>query len=207
MSGSNRQSEAGQEAKTNGAARDIHMVRVQRFCMILAAMFAGLSSTHAEDAAVQTPVAPQALANPVAATSFEQLSATREKPLFTPDRHLPVKLPVVTQAAPPPPPPAAPPQVSLLGVVVDANGPRAVIRSDPAGKNVPVRLGDDVAGWRVTEIEGQRLVISLDDRSFAVKLFGSDHGGQPVPIVHPQDRVLEVNAAGVLRAHRIHHAQ
>jgi len=203
MSGSNRRNDAARETKASGAAKDIYMIRFVGLCICLAVGMIGQPAAAQPGDSVSQPRAlPQVLDNPVAAVRFEQLSATREKPLFAPDRHLPVKPPIVMPPAPPPPPPAAPPQVSLLGVVIDGNGPRAVIRSDPSGKNIPLRLGDDVAGWRVTEIEDQQLVLSLDDRSFAVKLFGRE---QPVPAVHARERVLEVNAAGILRSHRVRH--
>jgi hypothetical protein len=148
---------------------------------------------------------PHRIENPAEAMSLDQLGATRERPLFAPDRRRPLPAPAVSYAAPPPPPPAPPPQVSVAGIIVDANGPRAVIRAEASGKTMPVRLGDEIAGWRVTEIDGQRVVISLDDRSVAVKLFGGEHGGQQVAVVHRSDRVFEVNAAGVLRSHRVPH--
>jgi hypothetical protein len=176
---------------------------VRLFCVFLAAGHIFTPVAQASDAAL-TQGQTQTSTNPAAIVTLDQLGATRERPLFVPDRRRPAEAPVVSRAAPPPPPPAAPPQVSLFGVLVDADGPRAVIRSGPTGKMVPVRLGDNVGGWRVTLIEGQRLVISLDDRSVAVTMFENHTSGKQVAKVHPMDRVLEVNAAGVLRSHRIH---
>lgn len=175
---------------------------VRPLCVFLAAGLAFMPVAQASDAAPAQDQ-PQRLTNPAAVVTLDQLGATRERPLFAPDRRRPAEALVVSRAAPPPPP-AAPPQVSLFGVVVDADGPRAVIRSDPAGKMVRVRLGDKVGGWQVTQIEGQRLVISLDNRSVAVTMFASHRGAKQVARVHPLDRVFEVNAAGVLRSHRIH---
>ncbi|WP_152428366.1 hypothetical protein [Methyloferula stellata] len=145
--------------------------------------------------------------NPAAVASLDRLAITRERPLFRPDRRPLAAPPKVADAPPPPPaPPAAPPQVSLSGVVVDEKGPRALLRSDPSGKIAPARLGDDIGGWRITEIEDQYMVMSLDNRTVRVSLFAGDHGGRQVAIVHQSDRVFEVNAAGVLRSHRVRRA-
>ena len=115
-----------------------------------------------------------ALANPLASRPLESLSATRDRPLFAPSRR------------PPPPPaapvvraveamPAPPPSVVLLGIVTEANEARAMVRGDASGKVVPARLGDEIGGWKVTQIEPRRLVLSIDDRSVSFSLFA--HAG------------------------------
>ena len=53
--------------------------------------------------------------NPLAAQPLELLSDTRERPLFAPTRR----------------PPVPPPNVVLLGVVTDENGPRVVVPAAP----------------------------------------------------------------------------
>jgi hypothetical protein len=35
-----------------------------------------------------------------------------------------------------------------------------------------VRIGDDVGGWKVAQIEGRRLVLSLDSRLAIFTMFG-----------------------------------
>ncbi len=181
----------------------VHMIW-RCLCFLMSIILMPSQPARAADAQLET----QAAANPVAAKSFDLLSATRERPLFNPERRLPTKAAVVVQETPSPPPmPVVAPQVSLLGVIDDPQGARAVVRSDPAGKLLRLRIGDEIGGWHVTEIEGQRLVMSLDERSIAVKLFASEREGRPAPIVHASDRVLEVNEAGILRSHRVHHAQ
>ncbi len=179
------------------------MMRARAIGVLLMALLTTAPAARASDAVAQTQAPLHAIQNPAATMPLDQLAVTREHPLFAPARRLPAPPPVVAIMEPPPPPPAPPPQLSVAGIVVDANGPRAVLRSDASGKSVPVRLGDEIGGWRVTEIEGQRVVISLDDRSVAVKLFGADHGSQQTAVARRSDRVLEVNAAGVLRSHRV----
>jgi hypothetical protein len=112
------------------------------------------------------------LANPLATHAIEQLSATRERPLFSPARRPPdpPPAPVVQRIEPTPPPPA--PSVVLVGTVTEADGARAIVRSGTA--TIRLRMGDEIGGWKVTEIETRRLVLSLDDRSAAFTLFGGE---------------------------------
>lgn len=124
-----------------------------------------------EEATAQADAAP-ALANPVAALSLEQLSATRERPLFSPIRRVP--------AAPePPPPPVAaapeapppPPTLTLFGIVMHPEGARALVRAAASNDLLRLRLGDMVDGWEVAEIGRTELVLRLGERVETVALF------------------------------------
>src|SRR6266481_2765256 len=68
-------------------------------------------------------------ASPLAMQPLDQLSATRERPLFSPTRR-PVPAPIahVPEAPPPPPPPPPPPNVALFGIVMDGDEARAIVR-------------------------------------------------------------------------------
>jgi hypothetical protein len=112
------------------------------------------------------------LENPLAVHSLDLMSATRERPLFSPSRRLPppppqpvARLPVIT---PPPPPP----NVVLFGTVLEADEARAVVRVAPKNEIIRVRIGEEIEGWKVTQIERRQLVLSLDDRSATFTLFG-----------------------------------
>ena len=126
------------------------------------------------------------LANPLEAQSLDRLSATRERPLFSPTRR-------PTPPPPPPPPEAAPvavvpqpPNVQLFGIVVDDEGARAIVRSSNE-KVDRVQIGDDIGGWKVSQIEGRRLVLSLDGRIATFTLFSNDNGQQA-----PRDAEVQV---------------
>ena len=115
------------------------------------------------------------LANPLEAQPLDRLSATRERPLFSPTRR-PIPPP------PPPPPEAAPvavvpqpPNLQLFGIVVDDEGARAIVRSGTE-KVDRVQIGDDIGGWKVSQIEGRKVVLSLDGRFATFKLFNDDRG-------------------------------
>jgi general secretion pathway protein N len=119
----------------------------------------------------------ETLINPLEAQSLDRLSATRERPLFSPTRR-------PTPPPPPPPPEAAPvaiepqpPNVQLFGIVMDDQGARAIVRSSNE-KIDRVQIGDDIGGWKVSQIEGRRLVLSLDGRFATFTLFSNDNGQQ-----------------------------
>jgi general secretion pathway protein N len=113
-------------------------------------------------------------ASPLAGQKLEHLSATRERPLFSPTRRPPPAPPTIVQGPPTPPPPPPPPDVALLGVVMDGEQARAVIRASPADKMTRVTIGDDVGGWKVAQIEGRKLVLSLDGRLATFVMFSGN---------------------------------
>jgi len=143
-------------------------------------MLLGLCLTvlFAKDARAQT-TSPAGRVNPLAAPSLDRLSATRERPLFTPSRR-----------APPPPPPvasaaavesaASPPAISLLGVIIAVEGPRAVINDMTRNKVVRLRISDEIDGWKVRQIDERLLVLGRDGRSASFKLFSGEHTKPPL---------------------------
>ena len=114
--------------------------------------------------------------NPLAAQPLDLLSDTRDRPLFSPSRRSPAPPPpVIARAEPPPPVPR--PDVVLLGVVTDENGPRVVVRSGSSDKVIRARLGEEIEGWQVAQIESRRLVLSHDARSVSFALFDRQKEG------------------------------
>ena len=116
---------------------------------LFAAVLIAAPAAHAAPLARPAQSPPQALENPLATLSLDQLAATQERPLFAPDRRRPTAASVVRHVEPPVAPPD-PPKLSLFGLLVDPQGARVVVRVDPAGKILRLRLGDEVGGWRVT---------------------------------------------------------
>ncbi|MHB8885522.1 MAG: hypothetical protein ACYC5H_10685 [Methylovirgula sp.] len=175
------------------------MIYVRPLYALVAVGLIGTPIARAKDLTTSSHRPSHALENPLAAISLQQLGATQERPLFAPARRRP-STPMVISHAPPPPP--EPPKLSLSGVVFDEKGPIAIVRSDSNGKPIHVRLGDAVQGWRVTQIQRQRLVISLDDRSATIKMFKSDHGDKQVAERDSADHERDVHAAAALKPHR-----
>ncbi|OLP57738.1 hypothetical protein BJF93_12785 [Xaviernesmea oryzae] len=130
------------------------------------------------DALAETD-APDTEASPIAPLSLEALSATRERPLFVPDRRPP-------QPPPPPPPvveepptetPAAPPLVvemttppsaTLVGIVQGAGRGVAVFKDD--GKNIILAPGDEIEGWRLVTLAARKIVLRKDDQHIELAL-------------------------------------
>jgi hypothetical protein len=63
----------------------------------------------------------------------------------------------------------------LFGVIMDSEEARAIVRTGAGSEIRRVRIGDDIGGWKVTQIEGRRVVLSLDGRMATFSMFGS-HG-------------------------------
>jgi hypothetical protein len=120
-----------------------------------------------------SPGETQAATTPLASQPLESLSATRERPLFSPTRRPPPPPPVIVTGPPPPPPPPPPPDVALFGIVMDGDNARAIIRATPGGKVTRVGIGDDVGGWKVAQIDGRKLVLMLDERLVTFVMFTS----------------------------------
>ena len=165
-----------------------------------------LTSANGEEAKQADAPTSAALKNPLAVHSFGELTATRDRPLFSPTRR-PTPPPVSAEAEGPPPP-APPPAVLFSGVIMDSKGALAIIRPDASARAMYVHVGDVVSGWKVGQIERRKLTLSLDERSATFTLFDHDKSPElqqqadksPRPSTA---RVLEVNAAGVLRSHRV----
>ncbi|HUC51626.1 MAG TPA: hypothetical protein VMA30_19760 [Xanthobacteraceae bacterium] len=145
-----------------------------------------------------------ALENPLAAHPLDEFTATRDRPLFTRGRRPPAAVHAAPVAAAPP---APPPKLALFGILVGDGDASAIVRGAPSEKTIRVRVGDDIGGWKVSKIAERQIVLSQDDRSVTFTMFDGSHEGNPADVNH-MPPVLEVNAAGVLRAHRvtrIHH--
>jgi general secretion pathway protein N len=144
------------------------MMQLRRRCtnaLLLALMAIAAGTAGATEALTASE-------NPLAAQPLDLLSDTRDRPLFAPTRRPPPPPPppVVEHVAPPPPVP--PPNVTLLGIVTDENGPWVVVRSGSPDKIIRARVGEEIEGWQVTQIEARRVDLSHDARSVSFALFG-----------------------------------
>jgi hypothetical protein len=61
-----------------------------------------------------------------------------------------------------------------MAIVTDDGVPQAVVRTPE--RAVGVRVGDEIAGWKVTQIEPRRLVLASDYREVSFDLFGRMSG-------------------------------
>jgi len=164
--------------------------------LVLLGSAVGQATAYAQaQAAARDPALPAgALANPLAAFSLDRLSATRERPLFSPSRRPPVPPPAPVAAALPPPPP---PQLTLFGIVMDAEDARAIVKMGTANEIRRVRMGDDIGGWKVAQIEQRQLVLSLDSRIATFTLF--DGHAKPAAAIVPSPNTPPPTSAAAMR--------
>jgi hypothetical protein len=142
----------------------------------------------------QAPATPTAgLASPLAVHSLDRLSATRERPLFSPSRRAPA--PPAPPPPRPPPPPPEPPNVTLVGIVMNAEEARAIVQSGPKNEVRRVRVGDDIGGWKVAQIENRRLVLKLDSRQATFSMFSGNRKPAPRAAAQPAARAAAPRAA------------
>lgn len=134
-------------------------------------------------------VAARAESNPLARQPLELFAQTRERPLFSPSRRPPPPPPVAVRREPdPPPPPPEPPSVMLVGVISDEQGARALVRPNPMDKVREVKIGDEIGGWKVTEIAPRRIVLGLEQRSSAFALFETRKGASKTAAARERQR-------------------
>jgi hypothetical protein len=132
-----------------------------------------------------------ALANPLAAQPLDQLSTILDRPLFSPSRRPPARPAPVVQGPAPSAQPAPPPNLVLLGVVMDGEGARAIVRAGTDQKSVRAQIGDEIEGWKVSQIEGRKVVLSLDGRFATFRLF-NDERGEPDANGRPASKSLQM---------------
>jgi hypothetical protein len=113
------------------------------------------------------------LSNPLAAQPMEGLSAIVDRPLFSPSRRgvptAPMARDLETRT-----PPLSPPNLVLSGVVMDGASARVVVLVGPERTVVRAEIGDEIGGWRVIQISGREMVLSLDGRFATYTLFNRD---------------------------------
>jgi hypothetical protein len=111
--------------------------------------------------------------------TMDALSATRDRPLFTPVRHPPIppppkpppapKPPKVVKAPPPPKPPT-PPKLRLVGVVMSDDTKLALLL-DEKREMQRVGPGDEINGWSVVKVMPSEVELALEDQTTTFRLF------------------------------------
>jgi hypothetical protein len=141
-------------------------------------------------------------AHPLDTLRLEDLSATRERPLFAPTRRPPP--PPQVEAAPEAAPVevkaaavvAEPPPFDLVGSVIGPDAAFALLRNKTTSQVIRLRSGDDAQGWRVGEIAARSVALERDGRRESLALaapqplagaaqLAGDDTGQPDPAAEP----------------------
>jgi hypothetical protein len=120
------------------------------------------------------PVAiePAIRGNPLWSVPLTSLSATRDRPVFSPSRR-PPPLPVVAApyVPPPPPPPAPPPPepdrplLTLSGTIAGRTGGVGIFTKQNDNAPVYLRIGEDYQGWVLRAVRGREATFERDNRT------------------------------------------
>jgi general secretion pathway protein N len=166
-----------------------------------------ISATAVTVLALACPAAAQAPPAEKEVRSFvmpalEELNATRERPLFSPQRKpdtkvaAPTEAPVVEEA------PASVP-FDLTGVVLGEEHTVAILQNRETQETVHLKQGESADIWSVAEIGARHVVLRAEGRQVRLQLFeprpdGSERTPRP-PIDYERPRPRRPNAESNLR--------
>jgi hypothetical protein len=133
---------------------------------------------------------PTVSANPLWAIPLSALSATRNRPLFTPSRRPPAPIvasaPVVAPVRPSaPPPPAAPehPNLALVGTVAAESESVAVFIDNATRDTVRLRTGEGHMGWILQSVDHGTATLQKGNQSETLVLPRPSALRGPAPVV------------------------
>jgi len=123
-------------------------------------------------------------ANPLWEIPFARLSATRERPIFSPSRRPPppavVSVPVATEPPPPKPPRVDRPQLSLVGTIAGEEESFGIFVDQTTKAAVRLKIGEDYQGWRLRAVQGREVTLE-HDRQTAILALPQPGAGAVVP--------------------------
>jgi general secretion pathway protein N len=145
------------------------------------------------DVTAKPPETPPVSANPLWAIPLSALSATRNRPLFTPSRRPPAPIVANTPApvaAPPPPTPAAPerPNFVLIGTVAGENDSVAVFIDNSTRDAVRLRAGEGHSGWVLQSVDRRTATLQKGTQTETLELPKpgvAAQGAAPPPVITP----------------------
>jgi general secretion pathway protein N len=158
-----------------------------------------ISAVPAEPATTVRVVAEPAVpartpsANPLWGVPLDQLSGTRDRPIFSPSRRPPPA--AVAVEAPIKPPPRKkeiePPPLSLVGTIASGDEGFGIFLDQSTKMALRLKVGEDYQGWMLRAIRGREVTMEKDERA-AVLTLPQPGGGQSSGAV----RLLPVSAIG-----------
>lgn len=156
-----------------------------RHCVLIGLAFVVAVCGVTLPARAAAPDSP-AVGNPLWTIPLNTLTATRERPLFSPARRPPMQaLPAVIANVPPPPPPPAEPEqlgLRLLGTIAGREGGIAICLNLASSEVVRVRTGESFAGWNLRTVRGREATFEKASRQEVLALPSPDDPRQPVAL-------------------------
>ncbi len=152
------------------------------------------AAVAAPRAAPRTPAMSAPIGNPLWAIPLRSMSATRERPLFSPSRRPPPPTAVATAPTPPAPARPAPPepQLTLIGTVLGAGRGIGVFIDQTTKDIVRLSAGEGHDGWTLRAVQEHAVILERDRREVTIALPGSKLTEQatasiPPPPAAPQE--------------------
>jgi hypothetical protein len=140
-------------------------------------------------------------ANPLWAIPLTQLSATRERPIFSPSRRPPPAAvaaePVIVKAPPVRKREPEPPQLALVGTIASDEEGFGIFLDQSTKTPLRLKVGEDYQGWKLRAIEGRQVTMEKDQQA-AVLTLPRPGVGQPAGEV----RLLPASAVKIPLATR-----
>jgi hypothetical protein len=128
-------------------------------------------------------------ANPLWAVPLSTLTATRNRPLFTPSRQPPAPIvanaPVAAPHQATPPPVPEHPNLVLLGTVVAGKERVAVFTDSATNDTVRLRAGEGHLGWILQSIDRRKVTLQKADQSETLELPRPSALQGPAPVINP----------------------
>lgn len=129
------------------------------------------------------PRPPSRTGNPLWGIPLEQLSATRERPLFSPSRRPPPTEPPPPAAVAAPvvqePPAPERPQLALVGTVVNGDRGLAVLVDLSSKTPLRIRTGADYQGWTLRHVEARSVTLQRGEDVTVLTLLPVPAQAQP----------------------------
>jgi hypothetical protein len=131
----------------------------------------GMTTGFAVDSSLSDPIGAKAAddhlrGNPLWSIHVKTLTATRDRPIFSPSRRPPPP-PIIAAPQLPPPPVSKPteperPLLTLVGTVTGEQEAFGIFLDQTANKIVRLRLGDDHSGWILRQVRGREVMLQRD---------------------------------------------
>jgi hypothetical protein len=145
------------------------------------------------------PVSEPPKGNPLWAIPMSKLSATHDRPLFSPSRRPPP--PTISAAPEPPPPtlvkPVAPegPSFKLVGTIIGEDNRIGIFMSEASQTTIRIREGEGDSGWTLRSIDPHSAVFEGYGRMVTIAFPDPEQSGDPAGAVDSAGAADSVGAA------------
>jgi general secretion pathway protein N len=141
------------------------------------------TAVQADDTAVQPVGAPPSSGNPLWGVPFNSLTATRERPIFSPSRRPPLVIPPAPVAMPstPPPAPAAPEEIplKLVGTIIGRDSAIAICFNPSTREVIRLKTGENFEGWVLRAVHGREAAFEKATLQAQLSLPSPEDQGAP----------------------------